>query len=1038
MKNELWATIESLFHAARELKGKERSRFLDEVCTSNPTFRHRLEALLQHDEATDEFFLDSPIAVVVPERQAGTRSPFDETTYGSSLAALSSSDRTSLQFGDLLGDWRLIRYLGQGGFGEVWEAEDIGSGRRLALKVLTRLRSASPQMLLGFRREGQLAASINHPRSVYVFGVEENQGQPVIAMELLSAGTLKDLLRERGKLPAKEAVDFILDIIEGLEAAQEVGIVHRDVKPSNCFIGDDGRAKIGDFGISKLLQPENAGTITESFAGTPTYASPEQVRGRNVDFRSDIYSVGATLYTLLTGKPPFEGNDAGELLARIVSEEPIPLSKREVRLPKGLAPIIRRCMSKDREKRYGSYAAMRAELLPFSSAWGLTAGNLARRSVAFAMDETLVVLGISTLVGLAASGFQGAYGSILAHLLYYLIFEALWGLTPGKYLMGLRVVTASGATMTLRVALARTAVFGSILLPAILVHAMIGPAPLMWLLTILAFLTTMRRENGFAGPHEIISKTRVMTVRWTTADRVSVRQPDRSPIADAASTGWFGPYRALKDIWRTDSEALVLAFDDVLQRNVWVHTTPRGKGPNANRLAAGSPGKLRWLQAGHASSEWNAFEAPTGMSFCDWVRVHGKLSWAQTHSVLPGIVEGIEANLEEPPFYCSLQHIWIDGQGRPKLLEFPASLGAGPTTAMTPDNASAFLFQVLEFALTGSATPLDRPRRTPPGVPLPEHARAFVARLCDPSRGPSKIGTIRSELHRLSGRPVEVSRTAKAGMLAIVAALPIILWAGFALKPLIDSIRMPVWEQELQRVPTYDGLARNLDEYRNLEGAANQKEAVCKVLAWIRLEAGGRPRGRYLMSQMRPFHRESLESCRSRYPSITESEAMEARKLLNSSCLCVDTWFSTVRFQQGANMLFWAGGFLWIFPVALSFLFPPGSSARMSGFALQTTNGKPANRLRCVIRSVFAWLPFALFFPALAAAGLLGFAPNAAVYRQSEGLLNSTLLLHGYANVLWIVEIVLGCLVVAGMIYAIARPQRGLPDLLAGTCLVPK
>jgi hypothetical protein len=1036
MKNERWATIETLFHAARELKPNEQRRFLDEVCSSDPGLRHKIEVLLRQNDSADEF-LNNPIAVVAREWPAST---LDKTIEALALPSLASPNQTLLQPGDLLGGRRLVRYLGRGGFGEVWEAEEIGSGRRLALKVLTGLRAASPQMLLAFKREGRLAASINHPRSVYVFGVEENQGQPLIAMELLSAGTLKDLLIERGKLPAKEAVDFILDIIEGLEALQAVGIVHRDIKPSNCFIGDDGRAKIGDFGISKLLQPENAATITESFVGTPTYASPEHVRGRNMDFRSDIYSVGATLYTLLTGKPPFEGDSAGELLARIVSEEPIPLSMREVRVPKGLAQIIRRCMAKDREKRYGSYAAMRADLLPFSSAGELTPGNLVRRSVAFAIDETAVVLGVSTLFGLAATGLQGAYGSILAHLTYYLIFEALWGRTPGKYLMGLRVVTAPGATITFRDAALRTALFGAILLPAIIVHGIIGPAPFMSLVTILAFLTTMRRENGFAGPHEIVSKTRVMTVRWTTADSVQVLQPDQNPIADAARAEWFGPYRALKDVWRTEAEALVLAFDDVLHRNVWIHTTtPRGKGRNANRLAAGRRGKLRWLQAGQASSDWSAFEAPTGMSFCDWVRLQGRLSWVETYSVLPGIVEEIEARLEEPPFYCSLQHIWMDAQGRPKILEFPASLeSAGSTAAIHAGNAGAFVSQVLDFALTGDAAPLERPDRTPPAVPLPEHARTFVAQLCDPARGPSKIGMIRSELHRLSGRPVEVSRTAKAGMLAVVAALPVILWAGFSFKPLIDSIRMPVWEQELQRVPIYDGRYRSLNDYRNLEAAATQKEAVCKVLAWIRREAGGHPRGRYLMSQMRMFQRETLESCGNRHPSIAEPEAMEARKILDRACLCVDTWYSAARFQQGAGVLFWAGGFLWLFPVAVSFFFPPGCFARMSGFALQTTNGKPADRLRCLKRSVFAWSPFALFFPALAGVGLLGYAPNAAVYWKSEGVLASTFLLHGYASVLGIVEVALGSLVVAGMIYAIARPQRGLPDLLAGTCLVPK
>src|SRR5262249_51060098 len=136
------------------------------------------------------------------------------------------------------------------------------------------------------------------------------EGYATIAMELMPGGTLQDRLSRQGALPVKEAVDFTLQIIDGLEAAHEAGIVHRDVKPSNCFLDADGHAKIGDFGVSKALEGAVGLTLSGSFVGTPSYASPEQVRGRDLDLRSDIYSVGATLYALLTGKPPFAGKQA--------------------------------------------------------------------------------------------------------------------------------------------------------------------------------------------------------------------------------------------------------------------------------------------------------------------------------------------------------------------------------------------------------------------------------------------------------------------------------------------------------------------------------------------------------------------------------------------------------------------------------------------------------------------------------------------------------------------------------------------------------
>ena len=191
--------------------------------------------------------------------------------------------------------------------GVVYEAEDLESGRRVALKVLSH-KLDSPEARNRFFREGRLAASINHPNSVYVFGTEEIAGTPVIAMELVSGGTFKDRVREKGPLPIREAVDAVLQMIEGLAAAQRIGILHRDIKPSNCYVGEDGTVKIGDFGlsISTAIRIEPALTATGSFLGTPAFCSPEQLRGDELNARSDMYAVGATLYYLLTGRTPFE------------------------------------------------------------------------------------------------------------------------------------------------------------------------------------------------------------------------------------------------------------------------------------------------------------------------------------------------------------------------------------------------------------------------------------------------------------------------------------------------------------------------------------------------------------------------------------------------------------------------------------------------------------------------------------------------------------------------------------------------------------
>ena len=199
--------------------------------------------------------------------------------------------------GQLWGPYRVIRLLGRGGMGEVYEAEQLETGRRLALKVL-RDTLRGDEDRARFLREGQLAASISHAHTVYIFGSEEVGGAPAITMELLSGGTLKDRVSAEGPMPPSAAVSAVLDIIGGLDAAQAAGILHRDIKPSNCFVDADGAVKVGDFGlsISTLTRDVRHELATAGFQGTPHFAAPEQLRGEPLDVRADIYAVGATLY----------------------------------------------------------------------------------------------------------------------------------------------------------------------------------------------------------------------------------------------------------------------------------------------------------------------------------------------------------------------------------------------------------------------------------------------------------------------------------------------------------------------------------------------------------------------------------------------------------------------------------------------------------------------------------------------------------------------------------------------------------------------
>ena len=266
------------------------------------------------------------------------------------------------------GDYRLLGLLGRGGMGTVYEAEQISTGRRVALKMLGQ-QLDSPEMRKRFLREGRLAAGVNHPNSLYIFGSEEIEGLPVITMEIAGAGTLKDKLKKHGPMTVTESVDAILDVISGLEAAFANGVLHRDIKPSNCFVSPDGSVKVGDFGlsVSTLARTDTFVTAHGKIMGTPAYASPEQLRGDSLDVRADIYSVGATLFTLLTDRAPFEGDNAVQVVANAVNKKPKPLSEFRKDVPPGLERAVTRCLAKEPEGRYANYTALRNALLPFSS-----------------------------------------------------------------------------------------------------------------------------------------------------------------------------------------------------------------------------------------------------------------------------------------------------------------------------------------------------------------------------------------------------------------------------------------------------------------------------------------------------------------------------------------------------------------------------------------------------------------------------------------------------------------------------------------------
>lgn len=280
--------------------------------------------------------------------------------------------------GQLIGHYRIIEKIGSGAMGEVFRARDERLGRDVALKLIRQSSGENPDHLRRFEFEARAAAALNHPNIVAVYDVGSNQGVPYIVCELLEGTTLRSRLLD-GALPLRTAIDYALQIVQGLIAAHDRRIVHRDLKPENLFVTGEGRIKILDFGVAKLQSPEESErsvedltTITKSGAviGTVAYMSPEQLRGKAVDHRSDIFSVGAILYEMLSGRRAFRGETEVDTITAVLREQPSEEALQENGIPLPCQQILQHCLEKEPENRFQSARDLAFALETLSDASG--------------------------------------------------------------------------------------------------------------------------------------------------------------------------------------------------------------------------------------------------------------------------------------------------------------------------------------------------------------------------------------------------------------------------------------------------------------------------------------------------------------------------------------------------------------------------------------------------------------------------------------------------------------------------------------------
>ncbi len=276
-----------------------------------------------------------------------------------------------------LGPYEVLSSVGAGAMGEVYRARDPRLGREVAVKVLPESFSSEPQRLRRFEQEARAAASLNHPNLLAVYDIGEHEGAPYIVSELLEGETLREKLAA-GPIPLRKAVDYALQLARGLGAAHEKGIVHRDLKPENIFVTRDGRVKILDFGLAKLIHPEampdgvtatiqsDAGTVV----GTVGYMAPEQVRGKPADARTDLFALGAILYEMLTGKRAFQGDTSADTMTAILTKDPPEFGSANAHVSPALDRIVRHCLEKSPEERFQSARDVAFDLETLSSMSG--------------------------------------------------------------------------------------------------------------------------------------------------------------------------------------------------------------------------------------------------------------------------------------------------------------------------------------------------------------------------------------------------------------------------------------------------------------------------------------------------------------------------------------------------------------------------------------------------------------------------------------------------------------------------------------------
>lgn len=985
---------------------------------------------------------------------------------------------------DAIGGYRLLRPLGEGGMGTVYEAEDAASGRHVALKLIAREFSPSKEATERFRQEGRLASAIAHPRCVFVLAADEEAGRPYIVMELMPGSNLHDLVKRKGPLRTEEAIEKILDVIDGLREAHRLGVIHRDVKPTNCFLEADGRVKVGDFGLAKSLVHDVHLTRTGTFLGTVLFASPEQIRRDTLDEQTDVYSVAATLYFLLTGSAPFEGGDAASTLARIVSEPAPPLRSLRPEVPPALERVVLRGLERQKERRWRNLDEFRAALLPFVTGH-LSFGGLGVRQAAFLLDYFFLKL-ISSIVFLVAyrlgilrlTGRDPLEAFYLAHLAgdmaiwlaYFGLAEGLWGCAIGKFLLRLRVVGPGNDRAGLGRAFARILVYYGLthmgtMVAAVLVWAvtpddlaqrnqfaaLVSSLPLLgMILGMVAAFLPMRARNGYRGLQDWLSGTSVVRIPWPERRQALVVPAiELPPLAQPHELPEkIGPYHIRGALAWSDTDRLIVADDPNLDRRVWIWLRPEAELPTADaRRETSRTTRTRWLSCGTMETmHWDAFVAPVGCPLAAAL-ANGPFDWPEARYCLEQLTDELATACGDGtlPTRLGIRQLWLQPNGGLQLLDFPIEFDGKDSAATDGTDADACALALLARTAVRLLEPPDgEARRLPTRIraPLPGHATRLLGRLLGGADRYRTTAEFRAALHDTRQEATEVNRPRRAAQMAVATLFLVIgLMSTFMAGWLADFVPLLTLSVIADRgQATLPKLDDAIVADQTLAGFA---PTPATRLAGIAVAV------------------DDLE-LRTRLTQEAERADAELHARLDASGWATRQYFQmaerAVTIQEGAQttragkpasnrangildiaaqrrtiddvfadvmlglILAWPA--LWI---VNAFVFRGGISYRLSGMTLVRRDGRPAWRLQCAWRALLVWAPVT----ALLAGSLL--ASRAYWSHWEPGVEPSGVL--WLASILWWGAFVS---LIGYLVLALAQPSRALHDRLAGTYLVPR